>query len=187
MATSDPTQIYTSLTATTQILDTLNKIGPFLSSIALIAAAVAAWATFFVFHKKTLELQIQQKNEDWLKGFRLLYAEFWKDDKIALVRKWITSEEEYKIINEILSKRLECPDNLLSSDDNDKLEKIDRFCSIIVRITSFSKSEMNEAQKELWNRMFGDFWFDKIKSRTELVDYAKIYWPRLLGDDKDDK
>src|ERR1700724_1053173 len=108
-------------------LQNLLPIGQLLSGIGLMTAAIVAMWTLHFVHGRTLEMS-------WAAAFRALYAEFWNDDQMAVVRKWIISEEEYLKISELLRKRLASEKNLLNSEENDKLEKIDRFISLMVRI-----------------------------------------------------
>jgi len=79
--------------------DNARWVGPLLSGASLAAAAVAAWTTYFFYHRKTIEAE-------WIESYRLLYAEFWKDEDIASVRNFITNDVAYADIKPILEKRL---------------------------------------------------------------------------------
>src|SRR5579871_2354884 len=74
------------------------SLGPLLGGIGLCIGAAAAWTTFIFYHRKSMY-------EAWVAGYRLLYAEFWKDETIGKVRRWIVSDEEYLEVEKILRKR----------------------------------------------------------------------------------
>jgi hypothetical protein len=119
----------------------------------------------------------------WIDSFRILYAEFWKDPRIARVRRWIVSDEEYEMIKEVLIRRLDMPkeNNKLSADENKILEDIDYFFALIGRIEFTRRTSKGKAQKLLWDATYGSFWIDKIKGKKELRDYAKRYWDVIVG------
>lgn len=159
------------------LLEILQQIGPFISGLALLIAAGAAWATFFLINRK---LTLQQQHDSWLDSFHLLYAEFWKDDRIATVRQWITNDHEYVSIEKILNARLSENSILLDNEASAKLESIDRFCSLMVRITFFGKLAMTEHQKDLWNIIYGGFWITIMHKRNTLMLYIYKFWPGML-------
>jgi hypothetical protein len=98
----------------------LGPVGQFLSGVGLVSGALVAWHTLRSVHHRTVEM-------NWLQSFRTLYAEFWNDDKMALCRKWIVSEQEYKRIGPLLERRLITTSNEMTSEENDDLECIDRL------------------------------------------------------------
>ena len=151
--------------------DALNKIGPFVSGVSLLIAALAAWVTLLLFHKRTLDI-------NWIAGIRILYADFWDDTRMANVRVWLSSEKEYSIISEILIKRLTYKHNDLSLDENIKLDQIDRLCSFMARIAIFGRIPMTTKQRELYDSLYV-YWADVLQSREELFEYIQRYWPDL--------
>ena len=132
-------------------LDALSKIGPFLSGISLLAAAGAAWITVFKINRRALYVA-------WLDGFRTLYEEFWQNEKIVRVRNWISSDIEYAELEKVLSERLKDKQNSLSPEDNEKLECIDQFCALLVRIEFFDGTIMTKKQRDLWHIVYENFW-----------------------------
>jgi len=150
------------------------SLGPLLGGIGLCLAATAAWVTYAFFYRRT-------RDAAWIERYRVLYSEFWKESTIAEVRGWITSEIEYKDIQKILKERLGSGDkNYLQPDQNKKLEKIDQFCSLLVRIEYFYRATMTRRQRKLWKVTFGNYWVKKVVEREELRQYIEKYWPNML-------
>jgi len=113
--------------------------------------------------------------------FRILYDEFWKEDgAVSKARRWIISEEEYNTtLKPVLLERNETGlHNKLAACKNEKMETIDRFCSILVRIQS-----LEQWQRDLWVKILhGKFWIDFIeKNRQELHDYLDLHWKEMLA------
>ncbi len=99
-------------------------LGQLLSGIGLILTASCAGATLFWIGR-------QQRRKLWIDDFRALYAEFWSNKDVSMVRRWIISNKEYEDLRRILILRNVDPkNNNLSPDDNAKLDKVDKFCSI---------------------------------------------------------
>lgn len=157
---------------TAGFMETLQKIGPFLSAIALFCGAAAGWVTYALYHRRVMYVT-------WIDGYRTLYAEFWKDEKIAKVRHWITSDIEYENIQKILIERMQSENNTLDNEQNIILDYIDQFCATLVRIEFFDRTLMSKRQRDLWNKTYGDFWITKIKQRDALRRYMEKYWPGL--------
>ena len=148
-------------------------IGPFLGGIGLITTAFLAILTYFLIHRRTTETS-------WIESFRILYGEFWKDNDVTQVRRWITNDEEYKVIEKILEKRMKATkNNDLSEEDNNNLEKLDRFCSVMMRIRYFGQMKMSQSQRELYKDTYETFWKEKINRRDLLKKYINEYWPGL--------
>lgn len=147
------------------------QVGPYLSGIGLLIGAAAAWTTYAFYHRRTIE-------DNWVSTFRALYAEFWNDKKMGVVRKYLSSEEEYGKLDVILTKRLAVAENLLSSEENDILEILDRFCAMMVRILYFGRRKMRPHQAKLYDAVFG-YWKESIKKRKNVKAYIKKYWTSL--------
>lgn len=128
-------------------------------------------------NRRTLEIERLQAENRWIETFRALYADFWKDDQIAIVRRWITNEQEYSKLAAVLSARIQSDSNTLSPDENDMLEKIDRFCSVLVRIEYFGKTDMpKDRQRKLYELTYRFFWKGKVRQRQELLSYMNKFW-----------
>jgi hypothetical protein len=147
-------------------------LGPLLSGFALLLAATATWVTYLFIARRTMQ-------NAWIDTYRVLHAEFWKDDNIAIVRNWITSEVAYVEVEKILSERLKSEENHLNSSENQTLEKIDKFCALLIRIQFFENSRMTKTQRDLWNKTYGNYWLRKIQQRKALRNYISAYWPSI--------
>ena len=149
----------------------LASYGPLLSGLALSAAATAAWTTLLVYNRRTIEAA-------WIDSLRKLHAEFWNDDEMAKVRKWLSSESEYKKLEDILLRRLSADENNMSSEENDRLEDIDRFCALMSRIGYFGRRSHTWEQAQHYKFTLAH-WLVKMKSRKALIDYAARFWTPL--------
>jgi hypothetical protein len=154
------------------LLDKLNRIGPFLGGLGVIIGATAAWFAYFFVQRRNAYLQ-------WVDGFRAIYAEFWKDDVISQVRRWITSDKEYETLKKVLDLRLCGERNNLTPQENETIEKLDRFLALIMRVESFDKGRWHADQKELWDSLFERFWIKLLFSRPEVCQYIFKYWHAL--------
>jgi hypothetical protein len=111
-----------------EVSQSLVAIAPLLTAFGAILTGVGAWATFVLISRRTIQLT-------WVVGFRELYAEFWRDESIAVARRWITSDVEYEEVKGVLSARNKCrQQNTLNSDDNKKLDSIDRFLAVLLSL-----------------------------------------------------
>ena len=67
--------------------------------------------------------------------FRALYAEFWNDKDISQVRRWIVSNKLYnELLKPILAQRIAEGYNDLDEDGSMKIDMIDKFMSLIIRL-----------------------------------------------------
>jgi len=135
--------------------------------------AAAAWTTYVLYYRRTMD-------DNWISTFRALYAEFWANEKVAHVRKYLSSEDEYRKLDIILTKRLSTNENLLSSDENDVLESLDRFCATMMRILYFGHRKMTPRQTKLYNAVFS-YWKDSIKKRRPCMHTSSNIGRRLIG------
>lgn len=122
--------------------------------------------------------QIRQSENLWLDTFRTLHADFWNNQDMAIVRKWIACDEAYEEIRPILLNRLN--HKQVSKEDYDKLEMIDKFGAFMVRATKIIPLKMTNEQLRTLHALHYDYWLQKcIKDRTELADYLREFWPSL--------
>jgi hypothetical protein len=147
----------------------LAKAGQALGGLSLAVAAGMAVATLLLVHTRT-------GDREWVEGFRDMYAEFWKDDDIAEVRRWIVSEVEYPEIHAILSKRLKSNQNWLDESANKKLEKIDKFCSLLTRMHYFCRLARSKQERDKWQKLYVRYWVDRIHARDDFRDYMLQFW-----------
>jgi len=159
-----------------QIVAVLRDVGPWLGPLlggaSLAAGAVATWVTYFFYHRKTVQAA-------WIESYRLLYAEFWKDEGIAAVRNLIANDVAYALIEPILEERLKTDSNKLSAEENEMIELIDRFCALLIRIKFFESRRLSKTQRALWNETYRDYWIARVKTRKALRAYMDRFWPGL--------
>jgi hypothetical protein len=115
-----------------------------------------------------------------VKSFRTLYEQFWQNPDIVIVRSWVASDALYaKQLEPILSQRLEDMEHKKNSLDDKQYEvteKIDKFCALLVRMHFFNETNMSDDERELWNDIYGTFWFNKVKEREKLRAYINALW-----------
>lgn len=151
---------------------TVGEFGQLLSGIGLITGAIIGIYTAVIYNAR-------QRDDAWLDRFRGLYEEFWKNPEMEEVRRWIVNENDYKNLDQLLRKRNETRECVVSIDDHKKLEKIDKFCSLMVRARTFGELEMRPRQRLLWSKLLYGFWHEKMKNRESLRTYIRIHWPEL--------
>ena len=156
------------------MIDDLGTLGPFISGVALLVAAIAAWFTFYFLHLKG-------RRDTWIENYQSLYKEFWDAPGNAIVREQISNDAEYKTLAPILVRRNKSPNNSLSSEESEALDRLDRFLSIFARLRFWRKVGMSKYQKELYRISFTHYWAEKINSREELKEYIDRYWPKVTN------
>lgn len=150
----------------------VGKFAQVLTGIAALAALGLAYETLDKVH-------LAKRRADWLDSFRLLYREFWQDDEIAEVRLWMVNDRAYETPRAVLLRRQASVDNTLDAYDNAVLEKIDRFCALMVRVHTLGALGDDEDQERLWFNLYGRFWLGKLQRRDELKQYIRLHWPVL--------
>jgi hypothetical protein len=150
----------------------ISLIGPFISGISLFIAALAAFLTF----------NRRANQHQWDEGFRALYSAFWNDKEFPLLRSWIVSDQLYDAkLRPLLTKRNTTGkfENNLTEPENLLLDKIDRFCAVMVRARSFGTWRTSRSRKRLWKKLlYSDVWTNR--NRHELREYIKVQWEELL-------
>src|SRR4051794_34295824 len=156
------------------VLEVLSKLGPFLGGCGLIISSVVVMTTFFVVHRR-------QVRDAWLRDFQMQYGQFWSEDVTAEVRKWIIVDESYQKIEPILKKRNSSKKCILNEEEYDTLEKIDQFCSVIVRFRSFGEALIKSLQRQPWRRaMLAEYWIAQIAEREEMRIYITNSSPQFF-------
>lgn len=178
------------------VLDQLARYGQLIGGVSLGSAAGAAWYTAIRITQRNAKKDWAQREEaarlraDTAKRdaalratetFRVLFAELWQNNDVTFIRRAITNDEEYKEIAHILAKRNLTKRNILTRRENDVIEKIDRFCSTLIRIKSFAtETEMDDQHHKLRRKLLGEVWIDRIRAdRPELHAYLMNWWPEL--------
>jgi gamma-glutamylcyclotransferase (GGCT)/AIG2-like uncharacterized protein YtfP len=156
------------------LFEDIGKFGELLSGLSLFVGAIIAGVSYWNFNRRTLYAS-------WMEKYREAYAEFWNDSVIAEVRSWIINKQQYASLENILVKRLASKENDLTSDENLKLEKLDRFCALIFRIDLLQDDAMTRKQRSLWREIGGIYWLEKMQTpdRMALKKYVEQYWPNL--------
>jgi hypothetical protein len=155
-------------------LTDLAQLGPILSGIGLILGSAAAWATLFLFHRKS-------HSNQWVESFRRIYADFWTDEKVSRARRWIDNDREYTGLRAVLVEVLEKGNFDLSESEYNYIECLDRFLATMLRVTSFigRNRHMTKEQEWLWFNMFQRYWIPRMYGRPELDAYVAKYWVML--------
>jgi hypothetical protein len=129
----------------------LEFVGSFIGGVSLFVTAIAIW-----FEANTITARNFQVDQyvNAVNAFRSIYDEFWTEDDIAEVRCWLVSEVEYnENLRGILADRCKSEINRLKHEHNHKLDKLDRFLAVLVRIRSFNTSLefslINDEQKKI--------------------------------------
>jgi gamma-glutamylcyclotransferase (GGCT)/AIG2-like uncharacterized protein YtfP len=156
------------------MLENLARIGQIASGLSLLAGAIIAGISYRNFYRRTLYAS-------WMERYREAHAEFWNDTVIAEVRSWIVNKQQYASLENVLGKRLASEENDLTSDENFKLEKLDRFCALISRINLLQDDARTRKQRSLWQEIGGIYWLEKMQTpdRMALKRYVEQYWPNL--------
>lgn len=167
------------------IVEDLAKYGPLVSGVSLAIGAAAAWYTAIRVTQRNAEKDRAQRVEAERRRaadtFQALCSEFWHNEDASYIRRCIVNEKEYPDIAPILAKRNATKYNELSREDNDVIEKIDRFCFLLVRMKSCADSGLlNPAQRGLWKKGREDFWLERMKKRRpDFLEYVRRHWSEL--------
>ena len=148
-------------------MDSLNSI---FSSISAVTVAVIAYLVY--------RLRAQTKDQEWYENFNDLYAEFWNNPDTETVRCWIACSEAYSNVESIFHKRITTGE--VSTSEYPVLEKVDKFCSLMIRISELTPEITSDKYYHLLQRLYFSFWIDKLKERQYLHQYVSQLWPGLL-------
>jgi hypothetical protein len=144
------------------------------------ALTISAVVAFFAFwHNR------KNSQEPWSVIFRELHKEFWNDKDMARVRCWLCCDEAYeRELLPILTKRL--TDNQVSTEHYERLETLDRFCALMLRLgnikeSSIKKSNMSLLQRNSFKNLNYDWWLNRVSNhRPEIFNYIKETLPDNL-------
>jgi len=152
-------------------LMTWGEIGQLMSGAGVLITSLCAGATVTL-------ISLYQKRKQWVNDFSMLYAEFWNDKEIGQVRRWIVSNKLYnEALKPVLTQRVEKGYNDLDEDGSMKIDMIDKFMSLIIRLETLEKSTRIKRQKVLVEKfLFSKHWKDKASSRPELREYLATGW-----------
>lgn len=150
-----------------------------IGTLAQVLTGFTALAALGLAYETLEKVHLAKRRADWLESFRLLYREFWQDDTIAEVRLWMVNDRAYETPRAVLLRRQTTVANTLDTYDNAVLEKLDRFCALMVRVNTLGALGENEEQQRLWFNLYGRFWLGKMRERDELQQYILRHWPVL--------
>lgn len=143
------------------------EIGPLATVLSATALSLSAIISFSMFRKV---------EEPWVKTYREMHNEFWGNEKLAIVRKWLCCNKMYEDgLCKILNLRL-TDKNALTVEDYDKLEILDQFCSFMLRIVNVDMDQRNiKARKTMYDLGFL-FWMTRLVKRNEVEAYIRLCW-----------
>jgi hypothetical protein len=122
---------------------TWGEIGQLMSGTGVLVTSLCAGVTVTI-------ISLHQKRKQWVDDFRALYAEFWNDKNISQVRRWIVSNTLYnEALKPILTQRIEKGYNDLDEDGSLKIDMIDKFMSLILRLETLEESIRTKRHRAL--------------------------------------
>ena len=154
---------------------TWGEIGQLMSGTGVLITSLCAGVTVTI-------ISLHQKRKQWVDDFRALYAEFWNDKDISQVRRWIVSNTLYQeVLQPILTQRIQKGYNDLDEDGSIKIDMIDKFMSLIIRLETLEESTRTKRQRALVERfLFAKHWKEKVSSRPELREYVATSWKAAI-------
>ena len=155
---------------------TWGEIGQLMSGAGVLMTSLCAGVTVTI-------LSLYHKRKQWVDDFRTLYAEFWNDKDISQVRRWIVSNKLYNEgLKPVLAQRIERGYNDLDEDGSIKIDMVDKFMSLIIRLETLEESARTKRQRKLIERfLFAQHWKDKACSRPELRKYIATAWKGAIA------
>ena len=82
-----------------------------------------------------------------------------------------------EVFKPVLAQRIEKGYNDLDEDGSMKIDMIDKFMSLIIRLETLEESTRTKSQRALIERfLFANHWKDKARSRPELREYIATSW-----------
>ena len=86
------------------------------------------------------------------------------------------------MLKPILTQRIEKGYNDLDEDGRMKIDMIDKFMSLIIRLETLEESTRTKRQKALTEKfLFSKNWKEKVSSRPELREYIVTSWKGEIG------
>jgi hypothetical protein len=120
---------------------TWGEIGQLMSGAGVLVTSLCAGVTVTL-------ISLYQKCRQWVDDFRTLYAEFWNDQDIGQVRRWIVSNKLYHdVLQPVLTQRIEQGYNDLDEDGSMKIDMIDKFMSLIIQLETLEGSARTRRQR----------------------------------------
>ena len=100
---------------------------------------------------------------------------------MAAMRRWIANPQSYDgELRDILAKRNKSAD-LISPEEYQKIEIVDRFAALLVRLIDHNPEQLEEDRRWLVEQSFDRYWIHTIYStRPELKTYLRDHWERVM-------
>ncbi|AEF04866.1 hypothetical protein [Alteromonas naphthalenivorans] len=150
------------------------------TSCSAAALATSACVGFMVY-----KLNHRGFQEPWLVTYREEHKDFWKNNDMSKVRCWIACDGSYKKeLLPVLRARL---DGEIEAEQYAKLDTVDRFCAVLLRLVNVGSTDMDKLQRETWESLGYHYWLYKVKQRSELSRYIENHWEHLYPAVRDAK
>jgi hypothetical protein len=82
-----------------------------------------------------------------------------------------------EVLKPVLAQRIEKGYNDLDEDGSIKIDMIDKFMSLIIRLETLEESTRTKRQRVLTERfLFAKHWKEKVSVRPELREYVATSW-----------
>lgn len=142
---------------------------------AICGAAAVFTGALVAFRAFQLNRKIVQ--EPWSVIFRELHKEFWNDPELSRVRMWLCSDEAYETdLAPVLVRRR---NQTVDKDSYSKLEALDKYCALMVRVTNLQILQMTKEQRVAYKALGYDWWLYKTTQRSEVREYIRLHWKNL--------
>jgi hypothetical protein len=171
---------------------TYAELGSMLSGIGQIVAAVAiAVATGMTalgitkIRKQEAKQAEQAKQREFSAQeearFREIWHRLWTDDDLTFIRRCLINEEDYKNLEPVVKKRMQTRKNVLAPNENQILDKLDRFCAFLVLAKSIGHRSFRPEKQLLWTKLMEGYnWINEIHNRKAISDYCNEHWSELF-------
>lgn len=145
----------------------------------LIQAVFTASAVFtgILVAYRGFELNSKAHQDPWFITFRDLHKEFWGEENLECVRVWICSDQEYEktLLPVLIERKL----GTVDAEKYEILEKLDKYCALMIRVCLIQEAEISDAQREIFMSLGYEAWIKKTLKRTEIYSYIKDHWEHL--------
>lgn len=78
-------------------------------------------------------------------------------------------------------------DGEIEAEQYAKLDTVDRFCAVLLRLVNVGSTDMDKLQRETWESLGYHYWLYKVKQRSELSRYIENHWEHLYPAVRDAK
>ncbi len=143
---------------------------------------------------RQLTLAQRKEEEQWHTIYRDIHAQFWADESMRDLRRWISHTASYELeLRPALMARFHAEEHPFefTAEEYRCLEVVDTFCSMIMRLIDAGEWSDAVSSPETTSAFIGlrqtqlqisfhDYWIRTIQqARPELWAYLEKFWPRL--------